>query len=304
VSARKQIWENLLAAEKEARLSKFNKWIAHPIRYPALMLYNYLIYPLLRQTIPISAGTFFGKKINLRIPSGTDILLHGIKSHDSEIRLSKFLCWHLHENEVFMDVGAHYGYYSLLAATLVGPRGQVIAIEPGLQAGKILEANIRDVPTIKWLSVAVSDVTGEMTFYEFPGPYAEYSTTVGASQHDEKHTRQLKSKTRKVKTTRLDDLIRDFGFEKATIKLDVEGGELAALQGCNQALQKINITLIMEYHLTEDVHSPHKAAVAWLRQHGYVAHRITAEGYTEPAGDIDAMMREEGLMSDNLVFKK
>jgi FkbM family methyltransferase len=42
----------------------------------------------------------------------------------------------------FVDVGANLGYFSVLASRLVGPAGQVVAVEPGERSGAVLRANL------------------------------------------------------------------------------------------------------------------------------------------------------------------
>jgi FkbM family methyltransferase len=47
-----------------------------------------------------------------------------------EPRTTEWMAAHLGRGATFVDVGAHHGYYALLAAALVGPGGRVHAIEP------------------------------------------------------------------------------------------------------------------------------------------------------------------------------
>ena len=49
----------------------------------------------------------------------------------------------LQPGHVFVDVGANIGYFSLLAATVVGSAGSVFAFEPDPSNFQLLEANVR-----------------------------------------------------------------------------------------------------------------------------------------------------------------
>lgn len=116
----KSLWKSLLKAERKARSSKLMRLLYQPILYPALMIFDYVIYPKSHKRIAIHVRTFFGIRMKTLLPSGTDIRLHAIKAHDSEIRYAKFMVRHLGKGETYIDVGAHYGYYSLLSIALVG----------------------------------------------------------------------------------------------------------------------------------------------------------------------------------------
>lgn len=76
--------------------------------------------------------------MNIALPASTDIYLTGGKSHDSEIRLAKFLIKNLNQGDNFVDIGAHYGYFTLLGAHLVGKGGRVF-FEPGKSTYSLLE---------------------------------------------------------------------------------------------------------------------------------------------------------------------
>ena len=47
----------------------------------------------------------------------------------------------LGEGDVFVDIGANIGYFTSLAASIVGERGRVLAIEPGASNTKFLMLN-------------------------------------------------------------------------------------------------------------------------------------------------------------------
>lgn len=74
--------------------------------------------------------------------------------------LTEELLTHLHAGDVFVDIGANAGLFSMLAAKIVGPRGRVIAFEPHPVARaelvRLLEVN--DVPAqVDVVPCALSD---------------------------------------------------------------------------------------------------------------------------------------------------
>jgi predicted O-methyltransferase YrrM len=55
---------------------------------------------------------------------------------------TRYLLSTLTAGQTFVDVGAHVGYFSVLAARRVGPAGSVIAIEPELRNLELLRRNL------------------------------------------------------------------------------------------------------------------------------------------------------------------
>ena len=85
----------------------------------------------------------------------------------------------LGRGEVFIDIGANIGYDSLLAASLVGDAGAVVAVEPVRSTFELLRANIAANPhatNVRTVNVAVSDRRGTLGLYEF-GPWNVGATT-------------------------------------------------------------------------------------------------------------------------------
>jgi FkbM family methyltransferase len=304
VDEEKQIWNDLLKAEQKARSTRLNRLVKRPLRYPVLMGFNKVAYPILKRGVIVHAKTFFGVQMKTLLPAGTDVLLNGIKSHDSEIRLTKFLVQHLKAGDTFIDVGAHYGYYALLASTLTGDHGHVHAIEASAHSFELLKANTIHIKNIKAYHNAAGESPGEIVFYEYPGPLAEYNTIIEGAYTDKKWFKNVKQTINRVQTILLDDLINANQINKAIIKIDVEGGELAVIKGLVLSLQQSDLTIVMEYLISDDQSSPHHQAVSLMVANGYQAHAIDQQGHLVKVEVIDQYLREADLDSDNLVFVK
>ena len=130
----------------------------------------------------------------------------------------RFLAERLGPDLVLVDIGANVGGYALFAATLAGPGGRVLAIEPQADIFERLTFNIRQngFSAVKALEVAVSDRDGEVTLFVDPKNKGETSMrlvgTAGASV--------------KVPAKALGTIVAEEGFERIdAMKLDVEGAE-------------------------------------------------------------------------------
>ncbi len=303
VPGREEIWERLLKAEAKARSSKISRWIKSPIMYPALMFFNYGIYPMIRRGIYVMAYPFFGIRMRTLLPAGTDLLLNRVKSHDSEIRLAKFMCRHVQPGQVVIDIGAHYGYYSLLAAALVGD-GVVYSIEASSTSFEVLKENVESHPCIHALHCAAGEKQGKVVFYEYPGPYAEYNTTVEGAYEKQAWLKKIDQKITTVPVMMLDALITEHGIQKAFIKIDVEGGEASVLRGMSRSLAACELTIAMEYLSSTADSKSHATAAEILKSAGYLSHAIDLYGELQPIENIDQYLSERKMGSDNIVFIK
>ncbi|MEO5906133.1 MAG: FkbM family methyltransferase [Saprospiraceae bacterium] len=298
-----KINQRLLRAERKTRKSKVGRWMASPVLYPSLMIYNYLLYPFTKKGVYARVHPFFGIPMRTLLPAGTDLLLNGIKSHDSEIRLAKFITIKLKPNDVFIDVGAHYGYYTLLASVLVGD-GKVFAIEASSTSFELLKENTEGISNAKIFHAAAGDQDGEIIFYEYPGPYAEYNTTVKDAYVDQPWLKKTGQKTVSVQVMVLDDLINREKIERAFIKIDVEGGESSVLKGLQKSLAEKDLLIAMEYLVSDQQINSHAMAANMLKKAGYQSCQIDANGKLIPVDDIDEYLKEKKLGSDNVVFVK
>jgi len=89
--------------------------------------------------------------VTLPEPASVQIFLEG----QMDPNLTDFLCHTLKSGQVFVDVGAHLGYFSLLAGRLVGPSGHVLAFEPAPETFALLERNIAFTEAIRAYPLAL-----------------------------------------------------------------------------------------------------------------------------------------------------
>ncbi len=132
--------------------------------------------------------------------------------------------------DTVLDIGANIGVYTKRLSELVGPTGRVISMEPLPSTFDILSSNVHalKLANVKCMNVAVSDRMG-MVRMEVP----RYET--GWQNIYRAHV--VAEKGGNVQAVALDDVFASLdhvGF----IKCDVEGHELAVLQGATGLIQK------------------------------------------------------------------
>jgi FkbM family methyltransferase len=152
---------------------------------------------------------------------------------------------HLPVGGTFVDLGAHIGYYSLKAARAVGPKGQVIAIEPNPETVRQLRDNIQasGAKVIAVEPVACSDSEAELEL--FAAPRANTGQTslsrANAQQSGAVHA------VYRVRARPLDAIIQEAGVSRVdVVKIDVEGAELLVLKGAKQTLARYSPVLFVE----------------------------------------------------------
>jgi FkbM family methyltransferase len=76
-----------------------------------------------------------------------------------EPNLTYFISSVLKPGDVFIDVGANIGYFTMLAAKCVGASGKVYAIEASPSTYDLLIANLRlnEVKNVEAINMAVTD---------------------------------------------------------------------------------------------------------------------------------------------------
>lgn len=217
----------------------------------------------------------------------------------------KYLIKKMKETDVFYDVGANYGFYSMLAQELAG-RGEIHLFEPVPQLTTYLRKNFsapRGGEKIFLNEVAVSDVTGKSAFYE------SYSTAAsGNSTLREDVSRGHGGAFRPVQVANitLDEYVKTHNYP-TIIKMDIEGAEAMALAGAHNVLTKEHPTIMMEVWFLPLNNKEHIRAVKMLYSLGYKSFAIRADGEIKEFPDMDrylARLQENSVgLGENFIFQ-
>jgi len=290
--------KTLADASKAARLQ------AHPVKYIKAMLHREFVYRFTRRNFHTAAYTFFDKKINLILPASIDIYLTGAKTHDSEIRLSKYIIRSLEEDSVFVDVGAHFGYYTLLANHLIGKKGSVHSFEASTNIYQVLMGNVATAKNIKANHLLVSDSSSSEVFYEFPTLYSEYNSINREQYHDQAWFQKVKINETKIQSISLDDYLDWYDLIPDVIKIDVEGAELSVTRGLQRMMKDLSPVIIMEYLHSDRNNEVHQEADLLMKKYGYQSFIISDDGILEAVEDISGYLLQHDLESENVVYER
>ena len=153
----RQLLNKINTIELLCSKSKWQKIAHRPFNYCFSIFYRFVFYKIFKQSIRLKTTTFFDEKLWIDFPSCNDIFITGAKTHSSEIRLTKFLIKNLKTDETFIDIGAHVGFFSLLASKLIGKNGLVFSFEPTQKTFQLLKANTAFYKNILTFNLAMSD---------------------------------------------------------------------------------------------------------------------------------------------------
>lgn len=160
---------------------------------------------------------------------------------------SKFLERVLNPGDTFIDIGAHIGYYSLLAAILVGETGRVISIEPDKTNINWIQDHItlNQFPQMEVIPTVLGSETKPVEFFynaDNDGGHALWDVGL----HEFNKISRSHRQTSTLPMTTLDEVVRDKGLTGVKlIKIDTEGAEHQVLQGSLQTLATYQVPYII-----------------------------------------------------------
>ena len=136
----------------------------------------------------------------------------------------------LKAGDVFLDIGAHIGYYTLIAAEQVGHNGKVIAFEPEPTNFSLLKKNVEmnGYQNVILIQKAVTSRSEKGRLF------LSNTNTGNHTLLDYYNDRN----SIEIETISLDDYFNDYEGYVDFVKIDVEGAEATVIQGMTALLQK------------------------------------------------------------------
>ena len=173
---------------------------------------------------------------------------------------------------VVLDGGANQGLYTLLAASVVGPAGRVLAVEPSSrELGRLATAiRINKLANVTVVPVALSDAAGEGDLLVAESEHGGHNA-FGKLRYAEVRVVD----TVRVRMRTIDEISDECKLERLDfVKLDLEGYEAKALRGAGQTLERFRPTLLIEWPTGEggpEVEQDCQELLDLLEQFRYVA---------------------------------
>jgi len=190
-------------------------------------------------TRQVTARTFFGQDMHVHLPD-----LVGVKLYQYgffEEGLTRAIIEHLQPGEVFIDIGAHVGYYTMLASLLVGARGQVVAFEPTPRTRRELSSNVADLANVSIVPMAAWSAPSRLTLRDFGWRSSSFNSVLAPRM-----AKALPYESIEVEAIAVDDWLIPRGMVPHFIKIDAESAEHRVLQGLVRTIKHHHPILSVE----------------------------------------------------------
>ncbi len=167
----KNIADVLSVYESWSKRLMFEKLVCGP-------LYAIPTYAAMKnsRTTPIYTRTFWGARMKVILPEAGSLSI--ATTGFFEPQLSKIILRFVKAGMTFLDVGAHFGYYSLLASHLVGGNGAVHAFEPTPSTFSVLKSNVEYQGNVFANQVACHSHNDFVRLIDYGTRYSGFNTLV------------------------------------------------------------------------------------------------------------------------------
>ena len=198
------------------------------------------------QVIPVADDVVLARvltryKMFLR-PSDIGFGCHVMMDGFWEIWLTQFFARTVKPGMCVVDIGANFGYYTMLFADMVGAAGKVVAAEPNPDVASLLQRSVNlngFAGRTEVLQAAMSDAAGGTV--AFFAPDGEPKNAAMGMGHGGAGTQYF------VDVTNLEALANRIG-KIDLIKVDAEGAEAAIIAGMGAALEAQAPAMVLEFN--------------------------------------------------------
>ena len=218
----------------------------------------------------MAVGLFWGEELNIVLPEAVSAVIHSYGFFEEDT--SYVILDRLPKGGTFIDIGAHYGYFSRLARYTVGEGGAVHSFEPTPSTYEVLVSNCEKFDNITTNNCGVWRENTKMSIKDHGVEYASLNTfhnprkSAGGNGLDSYELVE-------VTLACLDDYVDEANLSPDLVKIDAEGSELEILKGFEKTIKRCHPDFVLEVG-DMDGNKASKDIVMFLELHGYTAYEF------------------------------
>lgn len=174
-------------------------------------------------------------------PNFSFIYLYGF----SDEGLTQILTKYLKSGMTVIDIGAHIGYETLLAAKIVGTGGKVLAFEPTPSTYNLLYKNTNKFSNITINNIAIWSQSTVLKFFDY-GVFDSGLNSFFKPRVSKAISNTLKGRSINVSAMSLDDYINTYKIKPDFVKIDAESAEYDILIGMRRKVMSFKPIIVLE----------------------------------------------------------
>lgn len=277
----------LAAARQHKDMARWRRFGSQPVKssYPLLLKMS-------GATRELEAQTFWGGRMTVLLPEPVSRSIYRFGYFDHSV--CRFLLASLRRGDTYVDIGAHYGFFALLASWRIGPDARLICFEPMPDTWARLQHNLQlnKIGNGTLIKAAAFDSNCTLEFQNFGSSDSSYN-----SAFQSRDASMGAEAIVPVQARRCDDVFDELKLERVdVIKVDAESSELHVLRGAEASIEKFKPLLIVELGDFDLPGVPlSREIVDWITAKGYVPYE--ADGET-----IQRHMPQERYSYANILF--
>ncbi len=253
------------------------------------------LWSSLRRPIYAVSGLLLRRGVGVHLATGDEFRVHpafvgwGLDRYEPE--LMRWLSSELAPGDSFIDVGAHVGFFSLLASRRVGESGRVMAIEASPPTARLLTRHLamNRVTNVRVIAALAASAVGEGEI-----TVRGSATDPGACANSIAY-RIPGGRSMRVARLTLDSLTDASDLSPRVLKIDVEGAELEVLRGARSLLARARPRVACAVHPDplRALGSSPKELTRWMAEQGYGCRSFTGETIEVPGEENVLFLPEE-----------
>ena len=260
--------------ERAVYLSKGTR-IQRLSKSPAKLLYSKILELIalwFRKPFLLKAKTFWDEQMVVVIPESVSLTIYRYGFFEED--LTRILLEYLKPGMTFFDIGAHFGYFTLLASVLVDNEGQVHSFEPILRTFNTLKSNVVNKKNVFLNNCAVFSKRKIVVMTDYGVKYSAYNSLY-AARLPKDILSKLNPEKYEIEAISIDEYVKNSSIKPDFVKIDAESSEYEILLGMEETIYKFHPIVSLEVGDFE-VNKPHesKHLINFLTKKGYEPHEF------------------------------